>query len=187
MSALDRVRALFGPTRKELRAEVETWKARRETEAGEKRAAHTRLAAVRMELGQTRHALSLARGQVQSLEGQLRRALVRAELAMEPAQGECVKVRLHHKADAELWREKIAATTKSAVGDLAVYECKTCPRSPVTLHRYWHVGHVDPEAKADSMMRWRAGRRQAVRENRTVGQRIDPAVMEKLRAIGGDR
>ncbi len=163
------------------------WRRRRGREAEEKRAAHGRVGAVRVELGQVRHALSIERGRVEHLENELRKARARLALAAEPARTECAKVRLHFKAEAERWREQIAADTDSPVEDLSVYDCRVCPRSPVTMRRYWHVGHDDPEAKAETMARKDDARRAAASEGRLIAQRLGSDVAAKLREIGRER
>jgi hypothetical protein len=177
----------FGPSRAELRAEAAMWRRRRDVAQAQRDDAHVQIRQFRTARGVLRTELSEARRRVEHLETELRKVRIQLQLAAEPEQTGCTKVRLHFKAEAEAWRDRIAQTTRSSVDDLRVYVCKTCPRSPVTSGHYWHVGHADPEVKAASLRQWRADRRKAAAEGRTVGQLVDPAVMARLRTMGAER
>jgi hypothetical protein len=97
----------------------------------------------------------------------------------------CGKVRLHWRPEADRWADEIARGTGQPREVLEVYQCKACPRSPVTIQRYWHVGHPldeDGRAAKAAAKRVRADVRSgAVADGRTVGQMVSPAVMAKLR------
>ena len=179
------MRRWFGPRRAELRAEVELWRQRCERKNAEVHEAHRLIKKLRGEIG-------TMRGQVHDLGAQLRVARQKLALDVEPERrDECRKVRLHYRDEALLWAAQIEQKTGGQVGDLHVYRCKICPRSPVTMQRYWHAGHPETEegqaAKQASMDRTRAERVSATRAGLTVAQRVDPRVMERLKRIGGER
>jgi hypothetical protein len=179
------MRRWFGPRRAELRAEVELWRQRCERKDRAERDAHRRIAELRREVGPLR-------AEVHNLSERLRVTRQKLALAVEPEQRDgCRKVRLHYRDEALLWAAQIEQKTGGQVGDLHVYRCKICPRSPVTMQRYWHAGHPETEegqaAKQASMDRTRAERASATRAGLTVAQRVDPRVMERLKRIGGER
>lgn len=173
------LRRWLGPSRRELRELAETWERRCAVAQGQTREAHVALREARVRGGEQKHRAEVA-------EARLRSAQQRLELAAEPVQRPgCGKVRLHRRAEADEWREQIEQRTGKADG-LAVYSCKVCPRSPVTMKRYFHVGHPHGAEEAKQASKAEHFRAQAVaeREGLTIGQRVDPRVMAKLRGMG---
>lgn len=67
------------------------------------------------------------------------------------------------------------------------YSCKDCPRSPVTMRRYWHAGHSELGqsmiAKAAFIERRRETERAARRDGNLLAQRLEPAVLAGLRKL----
>lgn len=174
-----RVRDWFGPNRAELRAEVETWKRRCVMSNNDRDVAQRRARECQRKEG-------LLRGEINNLEARLRSAEQRLRLTAEPERrAGCTKVRLHHRGDAEAWAERIIADTGGTPGELKVYPCRTCPRSPVTGQRYWHAGHaLDGQgrvAKEHAAQRRAEQIISAKRGGLTIGQRVDPSVVARLR------
>lgn len=183
-------RKVAGPTRADLRAEVDAWRGRADRQSEQVRQAHRERKAQRAELNAQ---LTTERDRVRQLKARLRRAEQALALtAAEPERGECTKVRFHHRGGAETWALQILADTEGVPGSMKAYQCREgCPRSPVTMQRYWHVGHQDtPEAQlAKEAARARREQRYvaARRDGRTLGQQIDPRVMARMRQMTGGR
>jgi len=173
------MRRWLGSSRAELRAEAEVWRRRCERKDVELREAHARAKEHRRMAGEHR-------ARVNELVEQLANAKQKLALAGEPAGG-CGKVRLHRRADAEEWAELIVQRTNGPSNAMTAYQCRSCPRSPVTLSRYWHVGHPGtPEAQAvrrETKDRRKQAEAAANRNGLMIGQQIDPSVMAKLREL----
>ncbi len=166
---LIRVWLRLGPSKAELLAEVGLWQRRQHAAELARDQAHDR----------ARHAERLLR----SLRHEMRDGL------NEPARADgCSKIRFHRKQEAEDWMAAVAAASGEDVEHFNVYDCKTCPRSPVTHARYFHVGHTGTEESEASKAAAKVRRRQeagaARRQGRTVAQRVDPRVLAQLRKIG---
>ncbi len=166
----------WGPTRAELVAEVELWKRRRDRVEQERNAAHARAKAAEKELRQ-------AAVRERDLESRISELLVAA--LNEPGRVEgCEKVRFHQQDEAGGWRDRLSKLSREPVEVFTVYGCKTCPRSPVTMRPYWHVGHLGSEAaqksKAAAAQRRAEERNKARRAGLLLGQRVDPGVLAKL-------
>jgi hypothetical protein len=158
----------LGPTRAELIAEALAWKTRCKSSNEARDAAYARAKAAER--------LAKTAGR-----------MVRDGLNEPDRVQGCAKVRFHQQIEAESWAAAIAADTGESVRNYNTYACKTCPRSPVSLSRYWHVGHVGSmEAQIDkdaSKDRRIARHIAARRDGATIEQRIDPRIMAKLRGI----
>lgn len=172
-------------SRAELRGEAERWRERCEKSNAEKQRVHGRLKAQRKELNSLVHE---QRCRADRAEARLARAMARlATMATEPARAEgCSKVRLHHRSEADSWAEQIANGTGSRVEDLEVYQCRSCPRSPVTMGRYWHVGHSlsGVAARVESKERYAAAQGRARAAGTQIAQRVDPQVLARLKEMG---
>lgn len=114
-------------------------------------------------------------------------ALVAAGLAEPPGVDGCSKVRFHHQKNAEDWAARIGRRTGEGVEAYRAYPCKDCPRSPVTMRRYWHAGHSEAGqsmiAKAAFIERRRETEHAARRDGNLLSQRLDPAVLAGLRKL----
>jgi hypothetical protein len=170
----------LGPTRAELIAEAELWKAR----AGYSDA-HTREAHVRAKAAEKR----ARRAEIRAGGAEERIRVLLDESLNEPGKVEaCSKVRFHHKPEADAWADRIAKISGEAREVFDVYGCKFCPRSPVTHRRYLHVGHgwsKQAQASRETAQHDRAMQRStAQREGKLIEQRIDPRVMARLRDLG---
>ena len=60
---------------------------------------------------------------------------------LEPAGGDCRKVRLRSQAEAEEFADRVARDTGG--GPFSWYKCKVCPRQPGSLDRFFHITHGD--------------------------------------------
>lgn len=109
-----------------------------------------------------------------------------AAKALEPARdGDCRKVRLRDRAEADVYARQVEANLGRATGELKSYPCKQCPRHPVSQSRFWHVANSDRRLRtgrpdADRQRRDRA--RDVRRSGLTVGQRVD--LPERLFRLG---
>ena len=111
---------------------------------------------------------------------------VLCRLAEPPQADGCEKIRFHHRAEADEFAEALSSDTKQGRDAYRVYQCNVCPRSPVTMHRYWHVGHPNRAAaiKAAGIQKRRRESASAYQEGRQLQQRVDPTVLARLRRIG---
>ncbi len=169
----------MGPTRAELVAEAELWRARCERKDGEKYEAHARAKAAEKDLRQ-------AEARIREMQSRLN-AVVNAGLN-EPGRVEgCAKVRFHWQPEAAEWVAIIVQRTGGVADALNTYQCNVCPRSPVTVQRYWHVGHLGTKeaqaAKAAGVRRRNAQEAAARRDGKLLEQRVDPAVLAQLRKL----
>ena len=162
-----RIRRRLGlsPTRAELAAEVELWRRRNRGAEAERDAAYVRAKNSEREL----------------------RAFVHEGLNEPGRVDGCTKVRFHREPEARDWADAIARRTGEKPEDYHTYQCKKCPRSPVTMARYWHAGHpLTPGAVASKeayVQRRRAEQKSAAGNGRLLGQRVDPRVLAQLRRI----
>lgn len=164
----------LGPSRAELAAEVQLWRDRQDQAEAQRNQAHVRAKTAEKALRQ-------AAARVRELEDLLDRGL------NEPDRVEgCSKVRFHRRAEAGDWAEVIAKAAGESVQAYETYPCKVCPRSPLTVRPYWHAGHAKKakESKQAAQMRRSSAKLDARRDGRMVEQRVDPAVLDKLRQIG---
>jgi hypothetical protein len=163
-----------------LQADVEVLKSRCAGLAARTRAADRRVLAI---AAQARTAQA---GEVAAL------ALVRriqeevwGQLVEPPSADGCQKIRFHREGEAVEFAEALAAKTGEPVAAYNAYPCQRCPRSPVTVRRYYHVGHVSGSAAAEAARKAEHLRRtaDAHRGGRLVEQRVDPAVLARLRQV----
>lgn len=178
----DWIKRWIGPGRRELRAEAELWRVRCERSNSDRDRATRVAKQMRREAGQERH-----RGDV--LEAKLRSAMQQLALAAEPERTPgCAKVRFHQRSEAEQWMRQVLEDTGGQDGEMKTYPCRACPRSPVTMARYWHVGHPAKgrEARDAAKERARAATRAARTAGRTIAQQISPEVLAVLRTMSGD-
>lgn len=115
----------------------------------------------------------------------LRRVVAELLEPAAPGQG-CTKVRLYTRRDAEAYARIVER--ESAAGALKAYKCEVCPRYPLTLSRYWHIGHVESgELSGASGRRWRNER---LRKGHGWGaslvlrERLLPGQRERLEDLG---
>jgi hypothetical protein len=163
----------MGPTRADLAAEAALWRARCDRSNAERDASRARAV-------QAGKDLRAAQRKIDTL----------LALAKEPDRvNGCSKVRFHRQQEAEDWAAAVASRTGEPVETYETYPCKACPRSPVTVERYWHVGHrPTDEARAAQVageLRRRAEIIDARRGGRLLEQRVDPTVLARLRELGG--
>lgn len=165
----------LGPSRAELMAEVQQWKSR--TERSEKA---TLAACLRAKNAEER--LREAEQQVLDLQGLLH------DRFTEPTRADgCDKIRFHNKTEADDFGAAVAQRSGEDPSVYYTYGCKICPRSPVTMLRYWHVGHPArkkaQQSKEAAKQRRADQQRQARRAGNQIVQRLDPEVAERLRAL----
>jgi hypothetical protein len=165
----------LGPSRAELVAEAELWKARNERKEAERNAAHVRAKAAERQLRAAEAAIERLR------------AIVDAGFDEPGRETGCTKARFHRQSEAEDWAVQIAEARDEAGDAYEAYPCKVCPRSPVTMQRYWHAGHrvrgQSAIAKATSLRRRKEQETAARRAGQLVGQLVDPTVLAKLRKL----
>jgi hypothetical protein len=95
---------------------------------------------------------------------------------------ECAKVRLYNRADAVAFARLVERATRA--GELEPYRCLACPRYPLTLARYWHVRHVDPELRGERGRRERDRRPgDAWEAYLLIRDRVAPATRERLEKL----
>jgi hypothetical protein len=164
-----------------LAAEARVWRERCDRASADARAAYVR----------TKAAEKLTRvEQVRCRELETKISNIMAAALNEPGRVEgCDKIRFHRRIEASDWAKNLAGRTGEPVEVYKTYPCNTCPRSPVTMSRYWHVGHrgsADAQAsKAEAQQQRSQARASARRSGRLVEQRVDPEVLARLREIGG--
>ena len=171
---MSRLRDWFGlgPSRAELVADAERWHQRCLRSNAARDEAYARIKTLR--------------GQVHDAD--LRVHAIRAILAdrlSEPTRiTGCDKVRFHREDEAVDWLADIARNVGQPEHVFHVYDCKTCPRSPVTMARYFHVGHTGSArgqaAKAAGKARDAKRRAEAEKAGRLLRQRVDPRVLARL-------
>lgn len=110
---------------------------------------------------------------------------------LEPPVGKCEKVRLRGRDEAAAFAAAVERDTGAPPGALRTYACTVCPRQPVGIGRFWHVGNADParrSTRGGNVVRGERERvqRQAAREGSLLRQRVDPSVLAHLRTIKGD-
>lgn len=192
----------LGPSRAELRAESAMWQARSARAEAELRNAHARAKAAEKALRLKTHDDAMwqaryerAKAQRDRVEAELGKAHARLRRIrndlhgqlVEPARVDgCAKIRFHEDTDAARFAAKLAATTGEELEAYVAYQCRICPRSPVTVSRFWHVGHREPGAaglaKEARLLQISQRRAAAGREGRLLSQRVDPAVLARLRS-----
>jgi hypothetical protein len=151
-----------------MREEVATWRRRKDAAEREKAAAHVRAKEAEALAHRTRNELHDRLNQPDRVDG-------------------CTKVQFHQQDEAREWLLKIATEAGEDPGQYRTYDCKICPRSPVTMRRYWHVGHRGSEqaqaSKAATRRQREADRAAARRQGNLLRQRVDPATVAKLLAL----
>lgn len=162
----------MGPTRAELVEEVELWKGRCDRNSAERNQVHVEVKALKKRL--------------REVEGALRSFMVAGLNEPDRVEG-CSKVRFHREAEAHDWAESIARGNGEAVDVYRVYPCKLCPRSPVTIKSYFHVGHAGSRAGQTAKKNGKARRTEQIaaagRNGNLIRQRVDPEVLAKLRKM----
>jgi hypothetical protein len=94
---------------------------------------------------------------------------------IEPPQiGECVKVRLRSREEAEAFARRVEHESGAEDGTLQAVACKRCPRQPITTEKFWHIRHVRPSQRNLN------GSQYARSRPRELG-RISPADIAKLK------
>ena len=165
----------LGPTRADLVAEAQLWKTRSRRSDAEGRAAHVRAKTAEKSL----------RAAEAGIEALL--ALLDAGLEEPRREDGCSKVRFHRQQEADDWAVAIAEASGEGVEAFNSYQCKVCPRSPVTIQRYWHAGHANGDSQtAKAARQKRRAERAALarRDGNLISQRVDPAVLDRLRRLG---
>jgi hypothetical protein len=192
--AATRRRLNLGPTRGQLRATAAMWESRVRKANEQTREEHDRRKQVgrrnsdlEYQLAQEKRERRQAVARVEELEGQVRKLI--ADGMVEPARGkDCVKIKFHREGEAADWATYLGVKTGEGPAAYKAYQCKTCPRSPVTNQRYWHAGHPRPgQARAARETRAAQARQQtrtAETEGRTIKQLVGPDVFAKLTRIG---
>ncbi len=163
----------LGPTRAELAEEVQLWKTRCGSADAGQRVAHVRAKAAEKDL---RAAGARIEALVRLLDDRLD----------EPRREDgCSKVRFHRRPEADDWAAAIGDVSGEGAEAFNSYRCKVCPRSPVTMQRYWHAGHRfgSQAAKAAREERRAAETSRAHQNGRMIVQRVDPVVLDRLRQI----
>lgn len=161
------------PSRAELRGEADLWMERCRRSNEERDAARERAEQADQLVARLQQQINAGLNEPDRVEG-------------------CDKIRFHRWQEAEDWRVELAYHTDQNPDALHAYDCKVCPRSPITMRRYFHVGHparrVSQREKRAAQGR-RAGERiEARREGRLINQQVDPLVLAKLKQIqnGGE-
>lgn len=191
----------LGPGKAELLDALEFWRARAEQNERERNESQALAKQRRRELGQVRQT---AEQQAAALRQQLRDELVQAwkdgdarvarvrgqlnALLNQPADsGKCVKVRFHQRPEAEEWLLQVAANGGTSPELYKTYPCDDCPRSPVTIRRFWHVAHLATKEARDAAAASKARHSQLIKKSFRAGtaleQRVDPAILAKLNAL----
>jgi hypothetical protein len=165
----------MGPTRAELVAEADLWQMRCERS--------------NVDRDETRVRAKAAEEKLRAAERRINELREAARLREPDRVDGCSKVRFHRRAEADDWAAAIARRTGEGVEAYHTYACKVCPRSPVTMRRYWHAGHLGTEeakaAEAAGQNRRAVQQLDASRAGRLLGQRVDPTVIAKLRDLHG--
>jgi hypothetical protein len=186
MNAWRRIRRWLrlGPTRAELIAEAELWKARNGRKEQLLKEAFARAKTAEKGL----RAAGVEQGRVEELTARVAAltALVDAGLGEPERREDCSKVRFHRQEEAEDWAATIGEATGEGAEALNAYQCKVCPRSPVTMRRYWHAGHADGGSSAAKAARHRSRQIRAAearRDGNLLAQRVDPSVLDRIRKM----
>jgi hypothetical protein len=117
---------------------------------------------------------------------------VAVDALLEPARHpDCNKIRLRNKAEAEAFARRLEEDTGREHGSLEGYRCTVCPRQPAldrqqSPGRYYHVrnrarGERSSGAKVKRTAAWKRVMAAARRNGALLEQRIDPAVLTRLR------
>jgi hypothetical protein len=158
----------LGPSRAELRTEADRWRQRCEWADEGKRRAYARAKEAEKLVRQIRHQLHDQLNEPERVDG-------------------CSKVRFHREDEADGWAAAIAQATGEDPAAYMTYDCKRCPRSPVTMRKYWHVGHDDSGEAQREKAAGRARRADQViaarKAGRTVAQQVDPQTAARLRDL----
>ncbi len=176
----------LGPTRAQLIAEAQAWRDRCKASNDDRDLQHARFREKKRAAHEQRVRADQAEKQLRQAEQELEqlRHIVRTNVEPNRVEG-CNKVRFHQESEAAGWAETVGNQTGEGASAYRTYQCKLCPRSPVTNQRYWHITHADTEqakqAKAAGLRRRREGQAAAHRAGRTLGQRVDPTVLDALR------
>jgi hypothetical protein len=125
-----------------------------------------------------RHAAAVekAMDEVRAREASTRKLFT--DLIEPPTVGECIKVRLRSRNEADAFARRVERESGAPVGALEAVQCRRCPRQPVTTEKFWHIRHVRPS------QRNLHGSQYAHSRPRELG-RISPADMAKLKARFG--
>jgi hypothetical protein len=170
----------LGPSRAELIAQVRAGVERCETEMQKSNAAFARIRA----LGKM---LDVETARADRLSGQVSELLVVKLNEPDRAEG-CDKIRFHGEGEARDFAARIAAANFEPDSVVVAYQCRRkCPRSPVTMRPYWHIGHLGSEeaqrVKRASQNARAERRKQAEDAGLLLGQRIGPEALMKLSAM----
>lgn len=172
----------MGPSARELEIELAVWRGRCDRADQVVLVAEQRVAAAEYLAEQAEADAQAAEALVEKIKGEL------FDRVNEPDRVEgCEKIRFHHQEPAHDFMLWLCREAQEDPQFWLTYQCKVCPRSPVTLQRYWHVAHDDSvdaqHEKALGMRRRGRQRAEARRAGRLVEQRIDPAAVAKLLAL----
>jgi hypothetical protein len=176
----------MGPTRAELRAEMELWKARCDRHSMQTREAYARAKASEKEERRLRQELARAHREAKHAEAYAIRVIdqLHDRLNEPPRKEGCLKIRFHREPEAQAYAAHIASTTGEPAEAYEAYRCKSCPRSPVTMQPYYHIGHrmTEEGRRAREAGRSRQGKRRALalRDGRTVEQLVAPETLRKM-------
>jgi hypothetical protein len=120
-------------------------------------------------------------GQVAKLERSLTRAYAHIH-STEPGPVEgCTKVRLRDQDEAWEFAKRVAEDTGQRLELFNVYPCDICPRQPVGTSRFLHITSKETDQERLEARARTGGQRK--RNGTALGDRIDPAVLERLRSV----
>ncbi|MEU0468946.1 hypothetical protein ABZ215_33495 [Amycolatopsis sp. NPDC006131] len=109
---------------------------------------------------------------LRSLEASTRKLLT--DLIEPPPVGDCIKVRLRSRDEAEAFARRVERESGAEPGTMEAVQCKRCPRQIISSERFWHIRHVRPS------QRNRNGAQYARTRPRELG-RISPADIARIR------
>jgi hypothetical protein len=127
----------------------------------------------RLEMSQRAHDRTV---DIQRLQARLAKAMN----VEPPAVEGCVKVRLRDQDEAWEFARRVAEDSGQRLDLFEVYACDICPRQPVGTSRFLHITSRETDDERREARQRRAGQRK--RNGTALGDRIDPAVLERLKA-----
>lgn len=141
------------------------------------------VARLRGEIEQARSELRELRRDLAQAERQIehRQNLINELLEPEGGEDGCVKIRLANKEEALAFAARLERRNGAPAGTLMVYRCRHCPRHPVHQTRYFHVAHDNENKRGQGSQQYAQTRPKA---GPTIGQRVDPTVLAKLKRPG---
>jgi hypothetical protein len=97
-----------------------------------------------------------------------------------PVEG-CTKVRLRDRDEAWEFARRVAEDTGQRFELFDVYACDICPRQPIGTSRFLHITSKESDQERLEARARSGGQRK--RNGTALGDRIDPAVLERLKGV----